>query len=98
MEKEFKPIYYQSRGRETNSYTSVIEKEGKKIKIDFGYKVNSKKKPERLFIFIDADFNLTISDSNFLENSNIKLSRSEWIAQWDFFSEMLSKDLSDVEI
>lgn len=97
-QKEFKPIYYKSRGRETESFISVIEKDGRKIKIDFGYKVNSKKKTERLFLFIDNDFHFTHSDRNFLEQSNIMLTRNEWITNWDFFSNLLSTDLSDIEI
>jgi hypothetical protein len=98
MEKEFKPLYYQSKGRETNSFVSVIEREGKKIKIDFGYKLNHNKKVERLFLFIDADFGLTISDRNFIETSCTLLTRNEWITNFDFFSDLLSKDLSEIEI
>lgn len=98
MEKQFKPLYYQSRGRETNSFVSIIEKDGRKIKIDFGYKIKPNKKPERLFLFIDNDFNLTISDQKFIHESNLILSRSEWITNFDFFSNILENDLKDVEI
>jgi hypothetical protein len=98
MEKEFKPLYFQSKGRDTSNYVSVIEKDGKKIKIDFGYKINPNKKPERLFLFIDFDFNFTQTDKNFIEQSNLLLTRHEWIVNFKFFSEILEKDLAEIEI
>ena len=98
MENKFEPLFYRTRGRETTSFVGVIEKDGKKIKIDFGYKLNNDKKPDRVFLFIETDFNLTASDVAFIKNSNLLIGRKEFVDQYTFFESVLTKGFDDIEI
>ena len=98
MENKFEPLFYRTRGRETTSFVGVIEKDGKKIKIDFGYKLGADKKAQRLFLFIDNDFNFTASDKSFLEHSQLMLTKNEWLTQFDFFAQALEADLQNKTI